>query len=157
MDQLVVVSRPEAIASRDETRIPLKRVLGVTTATLLVVSNVIGTGIFKKLSRWPQRGLNERWILGLVAMLGAFTIAGLIFANFLFFALMAAALIKMKMKRIITEKVPFYPAAPVLYIIFSLALLINTLISKTKLSLVGLCLICSGLPFYNFFKRKAFS
>lgn len=77
-----------------------------------------------------------------------------IFANFLFFALLAAALIKMKRKHIITEKVPFYPIAPVLYIVFSLALLINTLIQETKLSLIGLCLICSGLPFYYLFKGK---
>lgn len=63
--------------------IPLKRVIGVTTAILLVAGNLIGTGVFKKIVPMAQTGLSEWWILGawlaagIVTLFGAFTIAGL--------------------------------------------------------------------------------
>ena len=68
---------------KDETQIPLKRVLGVFTATLLVAGNMIGTGVFKKIVPMAATGLNERYILlawivaGFITILGAFSIAGL--------------------------------------------------------------------------------
>ena len=69
----------------DNTRneITLKRVLGLTTATLLVAGNIIGTGVFKKIVPMAATGLSENYILGawilagIVTMLGAFSIAGL--------------------------------------------------------------------------------
>ncbi len=67
----------------DETSIPLKRVIGPTTAILLVAGNLIGTGVFKKIVPMAQTGLNEPTILGawvaagIITLFGAFTIAGL--------------------------------------------------------------------------------
>jgi len=67
----------------DESKIPLKRILGVVTAILMVSGNMIGTGVFKKLAPMAQTGLGEESILlawvvaGLIVLLGAFTLAGL--------------------------------------------------------------------------------
>lgn len=67
----------------EENKIQLKRVLGLTAATLLVAGNIIGTGVFKKIVPMAATGLSESYILGawilagIVTMLGAFSIAGL--------------------------------------------------------------------------------
>lgn len=77
-----------------------------------------------------------------------------IFSGFLFYAALAAGLIKMKRKGFIKEKVPGYPWAPVIFILFSIVLLISTFINQPKLSFIGLGLMLTGIPFYYFFKRK---
>jgi basic amino acid/polyamine antiporter, APA family len=78
----------------------------------------------------------------------------IIFSGYLFFGLVAWGLISMKRKGIVKVKVPAYPFAPIIVILFSLTLVINTLIVQTKQSLIGLGLVLSGLPFYFYFKRK---
>ena len=76
-----------------------------------------------------------------------------IFASFLFYSLLAVGLIKMKRRGILKQKVPFYPWAPVIFILVSTGLLISTFISQPKLSLIGVGLMLSGIPFYYFFKH----
>jgi basic amino acid/polyamine antiporter, APA family len=76
-----------------------------------------------------------------------------VFSTYLFFGLISAGLVKMKMQNKITRKVIGYPVFPVIIILFSLALVINTLIVNTRASLLGLLLMFSGLPFYFYFKR----
>lgn len=77
-----------------------------------------------------------------------------IFAGFLFYALMAWGLIKMKRKGIITAKVIGYPFVPVIFILFSIVLIVNTVIVQPKQSVIGFVLLLSGLPVYYYFKRK---
>ena len=77
-----------------------------------------------------------------------------VFSGYLFFGLAAAGLIKMKVRKKITMKVIGYPVIPVIIILFSLVLVINTLIVQTRASLLGLLLMFSGVPFYFWFKRK---
>jgi Amino acid transporters len=77
-----------------------------------------------------------------------------VFSGYLFFGLAAAGLIKMKMQKKITKKVIGYPVIPVIIILFSLILVINTLIVNTRATLLGLLLMFSGFPFYFWFKRK---
>jgi len=77
-----------------------------------------------------------------------------VFSNFLFFGLAAAGLVKMKRQKRITKKIIGYPAVPVIIILFSLALVINTLIVQAKASLLGLLLMFSGVPFYFWFKKQ---
>ncbi len=77
-----------------------------------------------------------------------------VFAGFLFYGLLAVALIKMKRKGLITVKVIGYPIVPIVIILFSVALLINTMMVQTKQSLIGMCLVLSGVPFYYYFKRN---
>ena len=47
----------------DEFNIPLKRVVGWAAAVLMVVGNIIGTGVFKKVVPMAQTGLDENFIL----------------------------------------------------------------------------------------------
>lgn len=75
-----------------------------------------------------------------------------IFTSFLFYALFAIGLIKMKMKGVIKEKIPFYPWAPTIFILVTTGLLISTFISQPKLSLIGLGLMLTGIPVYYIFK-----
>jgi basic amino acid/polyamine antiporter, APA family len=77
-----------------------------------------------------------------------------VFSTYLFFGLAAAGLIRMKMQKKITKKVIGYPVIPVIIILFSLALVINTLIVQTRASFLGLLLMMSGVPFYFWFKRS---
>lgn len=78
-----------------------------------------------------------------------------VFAGFLFYALIAIALIKMKRNGTIKEKVIGYPVVPVIFILFSTALIINTFMLHPELSLIGLGLVLIGVPFYFYFKRNA--
>ena len=77
-----------------------------------------------------------------------------IFAGFLFYALVAVALFKMKSNGTIKAKVIGYPVIPVILILFSAALIINTFMVHTSYSLIGLGLILTGVPFYFYFRKK---
>ena len=77
-----------------------------------------------------------------------------IFTGFLFFGLVAIGLMKMKRDGRIKSKIIAYPVAPFIIIIFSLILVINTVIIQPKASLMGVLLVCSGIPFYYYFKSK---
>ena len=77
-----------------------------------------------------------------------------VFATFLFYLLAALAVIKMKRAGSIKIRPTGYPLVQVLIMLFSLALLCNTVISQPKQTLAGLLLLLSGLPFYFYFKRS---
>lgn len=78
----------------------------------------------------------------------------IIFAGFLFYALLAIGLIIMKRKGTIRSKVVGYPVIPIIFILFSLALLINTVYTQPKQTFTGVVLMLTGVPFYYFFKRR---
>ncbi len=78
-----------------------------------------------------------------------------IFAGFLFYSLLALALFKMKRNGSIKAKVIGYPVIPAVIMLFSIALLINTVITEPKQSLIGLALVLSGVFFYIHFRRKS--
>ena len=77
-----------------------------------------------------------------------------IFAGFLFYGLIAVALIKMKRKGLVHKKVIGYPMVPIVLILFSTALIYYTVAAQPYQSLIGLLLVLSGIPFYLFFKRR---
>ena len=77
-----------------------------------------------------------------------------IFAGFLFYGLLAVALIKMKRKGLIKTNVIGYPVIPIVIILFSFALVINTIIVQPKQSAIGLLLVLTGVPFYYYFRKK---
>ena len=77
----------------------------------------------------------------------------IVFAGFLFYALLAIGLIQMKRKGKISARLIGYPVVPMLFIVFSLALLVNTCIEQPKQTMFGVCLMLTGIPFYYFFKR----
>ncbi|WP_210516975.1 APC family permease [Hymenobacter terricola] len=77
-----------------------------------------------------------------------------IFANFLFYGLLAAAVLKMKQQGRITGRVTGYPIIQFIILLFALALVLNTLVSQPRQTLTGVFLILSGIPFYYYFKRR---
>lgn len=77
-----------------------------------------------------------------------------IFTGFAFYMLTAIALIILKRKKLITGKIPGYPLAPILFILFIAIFLTGVLISNPRQSLAGTALIFTGVPFYYFFRRK---
>lgn len=76
-----------------------------------------------------------------------------IFAGFLFYGLIAVALIKMKRSGHIKLKVIGYPWAPLIIIAFSIALIYATVMAQPGQSLIGLGLILLGIPFYFNFRK----
>ncbi|QNA44550.1 APC family permease [Lacibacter sediminis] len=77
-----------------------------------------------------------------------------IFVGFLFYGLVAVALFKMKSNGSIKVKVIGYPVIPAVIILFSLALVINTVVTHPKHSLIGSGLVLIGMFFYFYFKHK---
>jgi basic amino acid/polyamine antiporter, APA family len=77
-----------------------------------------------------------------------------IFTGFLFFGLIAFAVIKMTRNGTIKEKVIGYPFVPWIIILFSAILVVNTLIIEPKASLLGILLVLSGVPFYYYFRKN---
>jgi APA family basic amino acid/polyamine antiporter len=77
----------------------------------------------------------------------------IVVCGYTFAVLSAAGLIKMKMNKKIKEKVIGYPVIPVIVILFSLSLVITTLLVNTRDSVIGLMLTFSGIPFYFWFKK----
>jgi len=78
----------------------------------------------------------------------------IVFAGFLFYALLAYGFILMKRKGLISVKSFGYPYVQVIYILFSLLLMVNTCISQPRQTLFGIGLMLSGIPFYYFFKKN---
>jgi APA family basic amino acid/polyamine antiporter len=78
----------------------------------------------------------------------------LILVEFLFFALLGWGLIKMKRQGKITAKLIAYPLSPVILIVFSLGLIINTCIELPVQSIAGILLTLSGIPVYYYYKKK---
>jgi APA family basic amino acid/polyamine antiporter len=78
----------------------------------------------------------------------------IIFTEFFFTALFGIALIKMKRNGKITARVILYPLSPIVLILFSVALVINTFIVQPVQSVVGLALILSGIPVYLYYKKR---
>jgi len=78
-----------------------------------------------------------------------------IFATFLFYGWLAIAVLKMKKAGKITVKVTGYPFVQIVIILFSLTLLINTVVSQPKQTAIGVLLMLSGLPFYYYFRKRS--
>ncbi|MGH2565378.1 MAG: APC family permease, partial [Ginsengibacter sp.] len=78
----------------------------------------------------------------------------IVFTGIAFYTLAAFGLIKMKKRKIITNRIPAYPLAPGLYILFNLVFLVSTLLSNTRQSIIGIFLLLSGILFYYFFKKN---
>jgi len=85
----------------------------------------------------------------------------LIFASFIAYGSGAAGLIYIKIKNrrgtqpeINIKKVFGYPVVPVLFVLFCIGLVVNTLISMPEESLTGLSFIALGIPVYFYLRRK---
>jgi APA family basic amino acid/polyamine antiporter len=82
-----------------------------------------------------------------------------IFAQFIFYGAIALGVILLR-KRMPEAQRPFkcwgYPAVPVFYILFCIALFINTIMARPREAAIGMILILAGIPVY-FFLRKNYN
>ena len=81
----------------------------------------------------------------------------LIFASFIFYG--ATTLGVFILRRRMPDaprpyKVIGYPVVPIVFIIFCIVLIINTLTERPREAIIGLVLILTGLPFYFYWTRK---
>ena len=107
--------------------------------------------------RTPHVSLNYMMILGCIMLIsGSFdTLTNMvIFLNFVFYGFLAFAVLRMKRKGMIQAKVTGYPLVPIVLLLFSIALTINTIWVQPQQSLVGIMLILSGVPVYYYFKKQ---
>ncbi|MCC6836847.1 MAG: amino acid permease [Cytophagales bacterium] len=81
----------------------------------------------------------------------------LIFAAFIFYGATTLGVFILR-KKMPDAPRPYkawgYPVIPALFILFCVALVIVTLISKPREALIGLTLMLSGIPFYFYWSRK---
>lgn len=78
----------------------------------------------------------------------------IIIVEFLFFILLGVGLIKMKRAGKITGKLIAYPLSPIILILFSIALIINTFIEMPVESIAGIGFTLLGVPIYFYYKKK---
>jgi APA family basic amino acid/polyamine antiporter len=73
-----------------------------------------------------------------------------IYTEWIFFALMAIGLMLLRKRKDVARQysIPLYPIAPLLFIVSSLAIVANALVSNPGNSVVGLGLVLLGLPVY---------
>ena len=126
-------------ASSAPPQAQLVRRLGLTSAIMVVIGSIIGSGIFLTLS-------------GTYDQLFTYVV----FAGWIFYALGAAGVFILRKKFPRQDRpyrVPGYPLVPLLFVGVATWFVINTLINQTADSMVGLLLLALGLPFYFYWKR----
>lgn len=122
--------------------------------------------LFSSIGRVHPRWLTPANSLFVQAVISiALTITGeynwlytyVIFSEFVFYALMCGAVIRLRRRRADLPR-PYrawgYPVTPILFIAFSLWLVANTIWEDPIDSAVAAGLIALGLPFYFYFKKK---
>lgn len=79
-----------------------------------------------------------------------------VYTEWLFFALMAVGLMLLRRRPGVTRQysIPFYPAAPLAFIVVSIAIVMWTIKENPLDSLAGLGLVAAGLPVYLLWVRK---
>lgn len=80
-----------------------------------------------------------------------------VFASWIFYAMVTAAVFKLRKKRPDAPreyKALGYPVLPAIFVIIGVLLLINTIITSPKSTAIGLGLILAGVPFYFWFKKS---
>ncbi len=108
--------------------------------------------------RTPHRAivLQAVWASFLV-MTGTFRalFTRVIYTEWIFFALLAASLLLLRRRTDIEREYSAwgYPVAPVLFILMSLAIVVNQLVTNTNEATTGLSLVLVGFPVYYFWMR----
>jgi basic amino acid/polyamine antiporter, APA family len=144
---------------------------GCTNATILTSGRIYyamakqglffkGAGELNRKSKVPVKSL---WMFGLwscvLVFSGSFNqlIDMLVFAQFIFYALMVAGVFVLRYRMPDAPR-PYktigYPVVPLLYVLFCVGLIINTVIERPREAGLGLFLIALGTPFYFLFTRN---
>jgi APA family basic amino acid/polyamine antiporter len=81
-----------------------------------------------------------------------------IFASWILYGMTAAAVIVLRRKRPDLHR-PYrtlgYPVVPVLFVLGAAILVIQTAIGRPRQSILGIFLICAGIPFYLYWRKRA--
>ena len=113
----------------------------------------------------PRSNVPVRAILAQAAWASVLALSGsydtltdsVIFASWLFYGLTTASLFVFR-KRMPDAPRPYrafgYPVIPLIFILATAALLINTFIAAPRQALLGVAVLCAGLPFYWYWSRQ---
>jgi APA family basic amino acid/polyamine antiporter len=113
----------------------------------------------------PRSNVPVRAILAQAAWASVLALSGsydtltdsVIFASWLFYGLTTASLFVFR-KRMPDAPRPYrafgYPVIPLIFILATAALLINTFIAAPRQALLGVAVLCAGLPFYWYWSRR---
>jgi APA family basic amino acid/polyamine antiporter len=80
-----------------------------------------------------------------------------IFSSWIFYAMVTSVVFKLRKTRpheLRPYKAFGYPILPAIFILLGILLLINTVVTSPKPTLIGLGFIASGVPFYYFFTKR---
>ena len=94
-----------------------------------------------------------------LAMTGTFEqlLTYVVFIGWIFYALGAAAVIALRIKRPDAErpfKVPGYPLTPLLFVVAAAVIVINTIVSQPKQAAIGIAVVLAGAPAYVIWRRR---
>jgi APA family basic amino acid/polyamine antiporter len=132
---------------------------GKTGVTLLIMVSVLGTlnAVLLSHSRIYFRMAYTLGWSSLLVVSGTFDLLTdlVIFATFLFYGLVAVAVLKLKRQGQLVGPARGYPLLQVLLLLFALTLLVNTVATQPRQSVLGLGLMATSLPFYVYFSRQA--
>lgn len=81
-----------------------------------------------------------------------------VFASWIFYALCTASLFRLRRRdgaEAPAYRVPGFPFLPIVFLVVSLLLLVNTLYTSPRESGIGLAFILAGIPAYFFFRKGA--
>ncbi len=156
---------------------------GLVAAAILISTLGANNGIVMTAARIPyamaREGLMFRWIGGVhprfltpvpslivqAVISIALTLTGsydqlftyVVFTQFLFYAAMCAAVIRLRARAPAMER-PYrawgYPVTPLAFIAFAAWLVGNTIVEKPRDALVGTAILVAGLPLYFYWKRQ---
>ena len=80
-----------------------------------------------------------------------------VFIGWIFYALGAAAVIALRIKRpdaVRPFRVPGYPVTPLLFVLAACVIVINTIVSQPKQAAIGIAVVLAGAPAYLIWKRR---
>ncbi|MFI5253742.1 MAG: APC family permease, partial [Bacteroidota bacterium] len=160
------------------SRYAVLAVIGIILATIGANNGFILTGAriyyamaAEKMFFKPMANINPRYGTPVYSLVGQgiwaciLTLTGtfdqlftyVMFASWIFYAMTAGAVIILRKKYPNTPrhyKTPGYPYTSIVFIIFSVCLVLNTLIGDPRDSLIGAGIIALGLPAYFYWKLK---
>jgi APA family basic amino acid/polyamine antiporter len=80
-----------------------------------------------------------------------------VFIGWIFYALGAAAVISLRIKRPDAKRpfrVPGYPVTPVLFVLAAAVIVLNTIVSQPKQAVIGISVVLAGAPAYFLWRRR---
>ena len=80
-----------------------------------------------------------------------------VFIGWIFYALGAAAVIALRIKRpdaVRPFKVPLYPLTPILFVLAAAVIVINTIVSQPRQAMIGIAVVLAGAPAYLIWRGR---